>query len=108
MAYIHPPRPAKTHVRPRQGLARAIGGAYLDAMARRAAYIILLLTILVISLAAIALALDGLAHPPFLPHALLAGAYFGALSALSLAEEAAEWLFKNKTARLPCRWEGWV
>jgi hypothetical protein len=46
---------------------------------RRAAYIALLLTIWLISLAAIALGLDSIEHPPFFPHALLAGAYFGAV-----------------------------
>jgi hypothetical protein len=64
---------------------------------RPAAYITLLLAILVVSLAAIALGLDGLLeHPPFIPHALLAGAYFGAISAVSLAEEAAEWIGRGE------------
>jgi hypothetical protein len=39
---------------------------------------------------ALALGLDGLEHP-FVPHALLAGAYFGAISTVSLAEEISEW-----------------
>jgi hypothetical protein len=85
---------------------------------RRAAYIALLLTISLASLAALALGLDGLEHPPFIPIALISGAYFGALSAVSLAEEIAEALGRmrkqrgsaisgNRTERLPCRWEGW-
>jgi hypothetical protein len=67
-----------------------------------------LLAVWLVSLAAIALGLDGiLGHPPFLPIALVGGAYWGALSATCLAEEVAEWrLPKNKTARLPCLWRG--
>jgi len=89
-------------------MAKPPPSAYLGAM-RRAAYIALLLAIWVVSLAALALGLDGLEHPPFVPHALLAGAYFGALSTVSLAEEISEWRATrgNRTAHLPCRWEGW-
>jgi hypothetical protein len=68
---------------------------------RRAAYIALLLAVLLVSLAAIALAIDGLAHPPFIPHALLAGAYFGAISAVSLAEETAEALGRDYRPNCP-------
>src|SRR5262245_34205322 len=54
---------------------------------RRTASIAVLLAIWLVSLAALALGLDGLlGHPPFVPHALLAGAYFGAVSTVSLAE----------------------
>jgi len=86
---------------------------------RRAAYITLLLAIWLVSLAALALGLDGLlGHPPFIPVALISGAYFGALSTVSLAEEIAEALGRisgnglrppggHRTGRLPCRWEGW-
>jgi hypothetical protein len=78
---------------------------------RRAAYILTLIGIWAASLAAIALGLDGiLGHPPFLPIALISGAYFGAVSTVSLAEEIAEWRARprNRTGNLPCRWEGWV
>jgi hypothetical protein len=75
---------------------------------RRLASIALLLTVWVVSLAALALGLDSIEHPPFVPHALLAGAYFGALSTVSLAEEISEWrAARNRTGNLPCRWEGW-
>jgi|SRR6516165_8503392 hypothetical protein len=58
---------------------------------RRVAYICLLIGIWAASLGALALGLDGLlGHPPFVPHVLLAGGYFGAVSTVSLAEEAAE------------------
>jgi len=91
----------------RQGLARRDWRPYLPAI-RRTAYIALLLAIWLASLAALALGLDGLEHPPFVPHALLAGAYFGALSTVSLAEEISEWrAARNRTGDLPCRWEGW-
>jgi len=76
---------------------------------RRAAYILILIVIWAASMAALALGLDGLEHPPFVPHALLAGAYFGAISTVSLAEEIAEALGRisgNRTGRLHCRWEG--
>jgi hypothetical protein len=58
---------------------------------RRAAYILTLAAIWAASMAALILGLDGLEHPPFVPHALLAGAYFGAISSVSLAEEISEW-----------------
>jgi len=77
---------------------------------RRTAYIALLLTIWLVSLAALALGLDSIEHPPFVPYALIGGAYFGAISTVSLAEEIAEALGRisgNRTGRLPCRWEGW-
>jgi hypothetical protein len=86
---------------------------------RRAAYILTLIGIWAASMAALALGLDGLEHPPFVPHALLAGAYFGSISTVSLAEEIAEAvgfarpkaigrISGNRTGQLPCRWEGWV
>jgi hypothetical protein len=55
----------------------------------------------VVSLAALALGLDSIEHPPFLPAALLAGAYFGALSAVSLAEEIAEALGRDYRPNSP-------
>src|SRR5262249_52731102 len=76
---------------------------------RRAAYILTLVGIWAASMAALALGLDGLEHPPFVPHALLAGAYFGSISTVSLAEEIAEALGRrsgNESGNLPCRWEG--
>jgi hypothetical protein len=57
---------------------------------RHVAYILTLIVIWAVSMTALALGLDGLEHPPFIPHALLAGAYFGAISTVSLAEEIAE------------------
>jgi hypothetical protein len=85
---------------------------------RRAAYILTLIVIWAASLAALALGLDGLEHPPFVPVALISGAYFGSISTVGLAEEIAEALGRtrkqrgsaisgNRTARLPCKWEGW-
>ena len=72
-------------------MAKPPPSAYLGAM-RRAAYIALLLAIWLVSLAALALSLDGLlGHPPFMPVALISGAYFGAISTVSLAEEISEW-----------------
>jgi len=59
---------------------------------RRTAYILTLIVIWATSMAALALGLDGLEHPPFASLALLAGAYFGAVTAVSLAEEIAEWI----------------
>ena len=92
------------------GWRPTIGGHIYSDM-RRLASIALLLAIWLVSLAALALGLDGLVeHPPFVPHALLAGAYFGALSTVSLAEEIAEALGRrsgNRTGSLPCRREGW-
>ena len=66
---------------------------------RRTAYIALLLTIWLVSLAALALGLDSIEHPPFVPYALIGGAYFGAISTVSLAEEISEWAVQ-KTAPL--------
>jgi len=57
---------------------------------RRLAYILTLTVIWAASMAALALGLDGLEHPPFVPIALISGAYFGAISTVSLAEEIAE------------------
>ena len=75
---------------------------------RYCAYISILIGIWAGSMAALVLGLDGLlGHPPFVPVALISGAYFGAISTVSLAEEIAEWrLSKNKTAGLPCLWQG--
>src|SRR5690349_19042333 len=95
----------KTHGLPRQGLARACGGhIYLACRRRaspmrRAAYILTLIGIWAASMAGLALGLDGLEHPPFLPIALISGAYFGSISAVSLAEEISEWTVQ-KTAPL--------
>jgi hypothetical protein len=96
-------------------MAKPPPSAYLHAMVhstasgtRRTAYILVLAVIWAASMAALALGLEGLEHPPFVPHALLAGAYFGALSTVSLAEEISEWRAdRNRTGGLPCRWEGW-
>jgi len=67
---------------------------------RRVAYVLTLIGIWAASLAAIALGLDGiLGHPPFLPIALIGGAYFGSISTVSLAEEIAEALGRS---RGPC------
>lgn len=71
---------------------------------RRAAYILILVVIWAASMASLALGLDGIEHPPFVPHALLAGAYFGAISTISLAEEVAEWMLRNRSGNsLPAR-----
>src|SRR5262245_12374813 len=72
---------------------------------RRTASIAVLLAIWLVSLAALALGLDSIEHSPFIPHALLAGAYFGAVSTVSLAEEIAEALGRS---RGPCgeTWRG--
>jgi len=78
---------------------------------RRAAYVALLIAIWLISLAALTLGLDSIEHPPFVPYALIGGAYFGSLCSVSLAEEIAEALgqrSRNGAGRLPCRWEGRV
>jgi len=85
---------------------------------RRRAYILILIVIWAASVAALALGLDGLEHPPFMPVALISGAYFGSISTVSLAEEIAEALGRmrkqrgsaisgNRTAGLTCRWQGW-
>ena len=79
-----------------------------------------ILTLIVIwsaSMAAVALGLDGHEHPPPMPIALISGGYFAALTAVCLAEEVVDWMGsarpksmgrpENKTAQLPCRWEGW-
>jgi hypothetical protein len=69
---------------------------------RRTAYILTLIGIWAASLAALALGLDGLEHPPFVPIALISGAYFGAVSTVSLAEEIAGALGRisgNRTGR---------
>jgi hypothetical protein len=71
---------------------------------RRTAYIALLLAVWLVSLAALALGLDAIENPPLIPHALLAGAYFGAVSTVSLAEEIAEAIGRisgDRTGRLP-------
>src|SRR5262245_30860294 len=89
----------------RQGLARRDWRPYLPAM-RRTAYVLTLIALWAASVAALLLGMDSFWHPPLFPHALLAGAYFGALSTVSLAEEAAEVLGqRNRTARLPCCWQ---
>src|SRR5262249_43062132 len=73
------------------GMAKPPPSAYLGAM-RRWADILTLIVIWAASMAALALGLDGLlGHPPFVPYALISGAYFGALSTVSLAEEISEW-----------------
>src|SRR5262249_53300946 len=65
------------------GMAKPPPSAYLGAM-RRWAYILTLIVIWAASMAALALGLDGLlGHPPFVPYALISGAYFGALSTVS-------------------------
>ena len=77
------------------GMAKPPPSAYLGAM-RRLASIALLLALWLVSLAALALGLDSIEHPPFVPYALISGAYFGALSAVSLAEEIAEALGRSR------------
>jgi hypothetical protein len=70
---------------------------------RHAAYISILIGLWLFGMAALMLGMDSLLHPPFFPHALLAGAYFGAISTVSLAEEIAEALGRrsgNRTGRL--------
>jgi len=57
---------------------------------RHAAYILTLVVIWTASMAAVVLGLDGLEHPPFIPYALIAGGYFGAITTVTLAEEIAE------------------
>jgi len=39
------------------------------------------------SMASLMLALDGLRHPPFIPHALVGGAWFGSFATVSIVEE---------------------
>jgi hypothetical protein len=39
------------------------------------------------AMAALALALDGLEHPPFIPLALISGAWFASFATISIAEE---------------------
>jgi hypothetical protein len=74
---------------------------------RYMAYILLLIVVWSASMAALAFGLDGLEHPPFVPHALLAGAYFGAISTVSWPRKLPRRKSGNKAVRLPCRWEGW-
>jgi len=78
---------------------------------RQAAYLTLLSLLAIAGMAELALGLDGLLdHPPFVPIALVGGAWLAAFAVVSLAEEAAEVLGRrsgNRTGRLPCRWEGW-
>src|SRR5262245_59476303 len=58
---------------------------------RRWTYILILAVIWAASMGAIMLGMDSLLHPPFIPHALFGGAYFGTISTVSLAEEISEW-----------------
>ena len=59
---------------------------------RRAAYLTLLSLLAIAGTAELALALDGLlGHPPFVPIALVSGAWLAAFAVISLAEEIAEW-----------------
>jgi hypothetical protein len=52
---------------------------------------LILIVVWAASMGVLALGLDGIEHPPFIPYALISGAYFGALSTVSLAEEISEW-----------------
>lgn len=54
---------------------------------RRAVYIALLILLWAVSMAELALGLDGIQHPPFIPLALIGGAWFGSFATISLAEE---------------------
>jgi hypothetical protein len=50
-------------------------------------YVALLILLLAVSMASLALALDGIEHPPFIPLALVGGAWFASFATISLAEE---------------------
>jgi hypothetical protein len=72
---------------------------------RRMAYRILLIAVWIAGLVAMALALDGIEHPPFIPLALIGGAWFAAFATVSLAEEIGEWMATLQKSRnsLPAR-----
>jgi hypothetical protein len=72
---------------------------------RRAAYILTLTALWLFSMAALALGLDSLSHPPFFPHALFAGGYWAALCSVALAEEIGEWkaTLRKSRSSLPAR-----
>jgi hypothetical protein len=54
---------------------------------RQTLYIGLLATLWLLAMAALVLALDGLERPPFIPLALVGGAWFGSFATVSLIEE---------------------
>jgi hypothetical protein len=68
---------------------------------RRRAYILILIVIWAASVAALALGLDGLEHPPFVPTILISGAYFGAITTVCLAEEVAEGMARKRNRAAP-------
>jgi hypothetical protein len=80
---------------------------------RYVAYISILIGVWLFGMAALMLGVDGLLHPPFVPVALISGAYFGAITTVCLAEEVAEAIGSarpkaigrisgNRTGQLPC------
>jgi hypothetical protein len=73
---------------------------------RHAAYILTLVVIWTASMAAVVLGLDGLEHPPFIPYALIAGGYFGAITTVTLAEEIAEALGRDYRPNCPLERRG--
>jgi hypothetical protein len=54
---------------------------------RQTLYVALLILLLAASMANLVLALDGIEHPPFIPLALIGGAWFASFATVSLAEE---------------------
>ena len=54
---------------------------------RKALYLLLLAALWSASMASVMLALDGIEHPPFIPLALVGGAWFASFATISLAEE---------------------
>jgi hypothetical protein len=54
---------------------------------RKALYLLLLAALWSASMASVMLALDGIEHPPFIPLALIGGAWFGSFALISLIEE---------------------
>jgi hypothetical protein len=54
---------------------------------RRFLYVALLILLWAASMMSLALALDGIEHPPFVPAALIGGAWFASFATISIAEE---------------------
>jgi hypothetical protein len=64
---------------------------------RQAAYLTFLSLLAIAGTAELALGLDGLlGHPPFVPIALVGGAWLAAFATVSLAEEVADWIGRKK------------
>jgi hypothetical protein len=65
---------------------------------RRSAYVCSLIGTWLAGLAALVLGLDSIQHPPFIPLALVVGAYWAAVCSVLLAEEAADWMARRRAA----------